>query len=394
VGILPLRCVGLPEDANHLGLYFANEITAQLWKFRWLSVISSNSLAPSARETHDGTAALRRAFDLDFLLDGAIQRSRNKLRITMRLLDLKEDNQVVWARRFDGPADDPLTVQEEVSSEVAAQIDPIILLTEAKRVAMRNEPASSAQDLILRSIPLITRLERDSFMRAGANLARAVEMEPDHSAPHGWYATWYVMLSGQGWTTDPEKAVQRAGELADRAILLDPYSVAAFSVAGHVRAFLNRRPNEGAALHERALELNPNFAMAWALSSMTLMLLGDTEKAERRYQRYKALSPLDPYSFMFDGMFAANHLIKHDYQAAAAIGRAVTQLKPSYSAGYKPYLAALGHLGEAREMETVLRRLMVLEPNITIQRCLAAYPMRRKADQDHFAEGLRRAQMP
>ena len=159
IGVLPLRCVGLAEDVAYLGPSLANELTMALSRFRWLSVVSSNSLARFGRDSADG-AAIRRARNVDFLLDGAIQRSRNKLRITMRLLDLREDNQVIWARRFDRPADDLMTVQEEVSSEVAAQIDPVMLLTEARRGSAYANVATSAYDHILRSVPLITRLER------------------------------------------------------------------------------------------------------------------------------------------------------------------------------------------------------------------------------------------
>ena len=127
-----MRCVGLPDDDAYLGPSLANEITTALSRFRWMSVISLNSLARFAQDGGDGPA-MRQACGIDFLLDGAIQRSRNKLRITLRLLDLRADNQVVWARRFDRPADDLLSVQEEIAAEVAAQIDPVMLLIQAKR---------------------------------------------------------------------------------------------------------------------------------------------------------------------------------------------------------------------------------------------------------------------
>jgi DNA-binding SARP family transcriptional activator/TolB-like protein len=388
VGVLPMRCVGLPDDVVYLGPSLANEITAALSRFRWMSVISVNSLARFGKDGGDG-AVLKHAGDIDFLLDGAIQRSRNKLRITLRLLDLRADNQVVWARRFDRAADDLLAVQEETAGEVAAQIDPVMLMIQAKRVAAHPEACTSAYQLILRSIPLITRLEQDGFMRAGGLLARAIESEPDHASAHAWYASWHVLLISQGWAVDPQEAGARATSLSERAIVLDPYSAAVFAVAGHVRAFINHGPLEAVALHDRALQLNPNLAAAWALSAITYVLLGDVKEAERRYSRYKALSPLDPHSFMFDGLFGVVHLLKRDYQAALALGRAVTQLNPSYSAGHKLYLAALGHLGHGQETGVVLRRLLVIEPNITIERCISAFPLERPADQEVFAEGLR-----
>ena len=393
VGVLPMRCVSLPDDVAYLGPSLATEITTALSRFRWMSVISLNSLARFGPDGGDGLA-LRQACGIDFLLDGAVQRSRNKLRITLRLLDLRADNQVVWARRFDRPADDLLSVQEEIAGEVAAQIDPVMLLIQARRGVAQPDSDNSAYQLILRSVLLITRLERDGFRQAGEQLAQAIALEPDHASAHAWYAAWHVLLISQGWATDPRAAGARAGELAQRAVVLDPYSAAVFAVAGHVRAFIDRRLQEAAALHERALDLNPNLAAAWALSAINQVLLGDVKEAERRYSRYKVLSPLDPYSFMFDALYGVVHLLKRDCQAAVTVGRAVTQLNPSYTAGHKLYLAALGHLGRGEETGIVQRRLRAIEPDITVERCLMTFPLERPADRDYFAEGLRLAGLP
>jgi tetratricopeptide (TPR) repeat protein len=328
---------------------------------------------------------------VDFLLDGAVQRSRNKIRITLRLLDRKADNQVVWARRFDRAADDLLSVQEEIAGEVAAQIDPLMLLIQAKRHAANPGAARSASALILRSVLLITRLERNGFRQAGEHLAQAIALEPDHASAHAWYAAWQLLLIHQGWAAHPQQAATRATDLAARAIILDPYSAAVFAVAGHVRACVNHNPQEAAALHERALELNPNLAAGWALSAITQVLLGEIKEAERRYHRYKVLSPLDPNAFMFDALFGIVHLLKRDCETAVAIGRSVTQFNPSYAAGRRLYLAALGHLGRTQEAGIVLRRMVALEPSITIEQCLSRFPLVRQADRDYFAQGLKRA---
>ena len=84
--------------------------------------------------------------------------------------------------------------------------------------------------------------------------------------------------------------------------MLDPFDARGLTIAGHVRAFLHRRLREAIALHERALSLNPNLAMAWALSAIAYAYMGDPEEAERRNNRYKKLSPLDPHAFFFDGV--------------------------------------------------------------------------------------------
>jgi DNA-binding SARP family transcriptional activator/TolB-like protein len=392
IGVLPLRCVGLPDDAAYLGPSVANEITTALSRFRWMSVVSSNSVSRLALDNRD-MAAIRRSKAVDFLLDGAIQRSRGNLRVTLRLLDLRQDNQVVWARRFDRAADDPLAAQEEIAGEAAAQIEPVVLFTEARRIAARAEANDTTYELILRAAPLIARLDRTSFMRAGAYLARAVELAPDEAPAHAWHAVWHALLMMQGWDGALTDADARASALIERAIKLDPYSAGAFAVAGHIQGAVRGRPREALALFERALELNPHVAPAWAMSAINQVLLGRAEEAERRYQRYKVLAPLDPYSFMFDGMFSPIHLLRRDFHAGVAFGRTVTQLNPLYTAGYKPYLAALGHVGAVRDAAAVLHRLRAMEPGIGIQRCLRLFPLQRDEDREVFAEGLRRAGM-
>jgi tetratricopeptide (TPR) repeat protein len=247
---------------------------------------------------------------------------------------------------------------------------------------------------MLRAIPLIGRMEHGPFMQAGEYLSHAIELEPDYAAAYAWYAYWHIFQVGQGWADDPDAMMKEAGDLAERAIVLDPFDARGLTIAGHVRAFLHHRLREAAALHERALLLNPNLAMAWALSAITYAYMGDPDEAERRNNRYKKLSPLDPYAFIFDGFFTVIHLLKRDYESAVVAGRAVTQMNSSLSAGFKPYLAALGHLGRSQEAAVARRRLLSIEPDFTVERFIATTSFERDSDRDLFAEGLRLAGVP
>jgi DNA-binding SARP family transcriptional activator/TolB-like protein len=393
VGVMPLRLVGMSEEDAHLAPGLADEITTALSRFRWMFVVSSTSLGRFAAQQND-EAAIRREFGLDFLLDGSVQRAGSKIRIIMRLLDLRAANQIVWTQRFDRQTNDLLALQDEIAAEVVAQIDPEILLIEAKRITSRPPVDATAYDLILRSIPLIGQMERERFIGAGQYLRQAIALEPDYAAAHAWYAYWHIFLVGQDWASDPKAMIEKAGRLAERAIVLDPFDARALTIAGHVRAFLHRRLREAMSLHERALSLNPNLAMAWALSAVTYAYAGDPDEAERRNDRYKKLSPLDPHAFFFDGFFVLIYLLKRDYESAVAAGRNASQLNPSFTGSYKPYLAALGHLRHGQEAATVRRRLLAIEPDFTVGRFLATTALERKTDRDHYAEGLRLAGVP
>jgi DNA-binding SARP family transcriptional activator/TolB-like protein len=390
IGVMPFRLIGMPDEDAHLAPGLADEITNALSRFRWMFIVSSNSLGRFAAENRD-EAAIRREFGLDFLLDGSVQRAGNKIRVSLRLLDLRANNQIVWARRFDRESDDLLSLQDEIAAKVVAQIDPEILLIEAKRSISRAPVDATAYDLMLRSIPLIGRMEHEPFMQAGRYLADAIALEPDYAAAYAWYAYWHIFLVGQDWADHPVTMMEKAGELAERSIVLDPFDARGLTISGHVRAFLHRRLREAMVLHERALSLNPNLAMAWALSAMTHAYAGDPDEAERRLKRYKKLSPLDPHAFIFDGFSGVIHLLKRDYESAVEVGRNISQLNPSFSATYKPYLAALGHLRRDQEAATIRRRLLVIEPDFTVERFLATSPMERESDKAHYAEGLRLA---
>jgi len=393
VGVLPMQFPGASEEEAHLAPGLAEEITTALSRFRWMFIVASSSLARFAAETRD-EAAIRRTFGIDFLVDGSIQRVRNRLRITVRLLDLRAGNQVVWARRFDRQTNDLLTLQDEIAAEVVAQIDPEILLIEARRSASRPPVDATAYDLVLRAIPLMWRMERAPFMQAGEHLARAIELEPDYAAAYAWYAYWHVFLVGQGWAADPASVMAAGGTFAERAIVLDPFDARGLTIAGHVRAFLHRRQREALALHERALSLNPNLAMAWALSACAYAYLGEPEEAERRNNRYKILSPLDPHAFFYDTFFLYIHLLKRDFESTVAVGRIVCEMNSSFTSSHKLYLVALGHTGRSREAAVVRERLLVLEPEFTVQQFLASTPLVREVDRELFAEGLRLAGVP
>ena len=390
VGVLPLQLVGTHEGEAYLSTGLADEITSALARFRWMFLVSSSSLARFATLSRD-ESAIRRNFGIDFLLDGSIQRVQDRLRISLRLLDLRMGNQVVWSHRFDRAADDLLTLQDDIAAEVVGQIDPEILLIEAQRVASRPAQDATAYDLVLRATPLLIRLEQAEFMKAGDLLRQAIALEPDYAAAHASFALWSMFLFGQGWAGDAKTVMSDAGAAAERAILLDPQDAKALTIAGHVRAFLHHRWREGLSLHDRAVRLNPNLAMAWALSAMTCTYIGDLDEAELRVSRYKRLSPLDPHAFFYDSISIVIPLMRRDYARAVDVGRAVSELNLAFSSSCRFYLAALGHIGDLQEAELIRTRLLSLEPEFTIARFVSNNPFEHAADRDHVIAGLRLA---
>jgi TolB-like protein len=389
LGVREMRVIGPNADAA-LAVGLAEEVITALSRFRWISCVSGASLAAIAGET--GEAGVYWAdLDLDLLLDGTIQHDGKRVRITVRLMDMRAGEAVIWANRFDHDAADTLTVQDLVASAIVAQMDPLLLMREGERAAMRNPRGITARDLVLQAVPAIYRMDRLSFHAAGELLEAALRSEPTHTDALAWFAYWHLFLVGQGWTDEPDAATRRAGELADMAVAMDPNDARALTLASHVRAFLLKRPAEAAALHDRAIALNPNLAIAWCFSGFALSYLGYHEVALVRMTKAIELSPSDPHLFFFHAAVIMPHLLLCHYQEAVAAGRPATELNPWFSSGFKGYLSGLGHLGVEKEAANVLARLLKLEPNFTVQDAIRRSPMTVAADIERYAEGLRRA---
>jgi DNA-binding SARP family transcriptional activator/TolB-like protein len=391
VGVPPLLLLHGASDADApLCTGLAEEITIALARFRWMLPVSSGALGRFAAHSRDETA-IRRAFRLDFLLDGTLQRAAEGLRISLRLMDLRAGNQVVWSGRFDRPAADPLKLQDEIAGEVTAQIHREILLIEGRRAGARPLPGASAYELLLRALPLFGRCDRPLFMSAGEWLHEAIARQPDFAAAYACCAYWHLLLLAQGWSADPQAAAAQAGSLAERAITLDPSDSLALTLAGHLRGLLHRRAREALPLHERALNFNPNLAMVWNLSGVAFTWLGDLAEAERRLQRYKRLAPLHPEAFFLDTALVDLALLKGDHEAAVAAGRDITAMNPGYREAWKPLLAALGHLGWRQEAAGALAALLALAPDFTLTGWLAECPFEQPEHRAHYAAGLRLA---
>jgi hypothetical protein len=182
-----------------------------------------------------------------------------------------------------------------------------------------------------------------------------------------------------------------AGRLAERAVLVDPQDAKALTIAGHIRASLHHRLREALTLHDRAVTLNPNLPMAWSLSSLAHVYVGDIEEAERRSLRYRKLARLGPPVFVIDTSAVFVPLLRREFEAAAAAGRTATEMNPGFAPAYKPYLAALGHLGQTAEVERIRQRLLAIEPGFRLRRFNDASPFARTQHREVLTVGLKLA---
>lgn len=389
VGVLPFLAMRSPREED-LAFSLSQEIAAALARFRWFDVIAPVSLSRKPFEPVVTDDLLKRK-QLDYVLDGAISGSGEQVQISVRLLDLSHDARPVWSDRIKLPIRALHNLDELVTARVVAQIDPVILFIEGQPKRRANYGATG---LLLLAMPLMYSMERKKYEEAGDLIKRALGIDPDNAMAAAWAAYWQVFYAGQGWTADVERAFATAHEYALRAIRADPDNAEALGIYAHVCAFLNKDFDSALFYYDRALRLNPSLAFVWATSAATYCYIGEPDVALQRLERYRELAPFDPYFCFYESIYTIAYVFKGDYERAVAVGRRAVKTNPQYSNGYKPLIAALGHLGRREEAKPYVDRLLSLEPNFTIERFMEIYPFKHVSDRERYTTGLRLAGVP
>jgi DNA-binding SARP family transcriptional activator/Flp pilus assembly protein TadD len=388
VGILPFLATRARDDQN-LAFSLSQEIAAGLARFRWFDVIAPASLA--RRTPSHLSEDLLKQKELDYVVDGALSGNGKRFQISVRLLDVTQFACPVWSDRFELANDELHQLDERVTARIVGRIDPVILFIEGRP---RRRKHYGATGLLLRAIPLMYGMEREKYEQAGQLINRALKIDPDDAMILAWAAHWQVYHVGQGWSQNPGQSFAIAQRCAASAIRLDPENAEALGIYAHVCAFLDKDFDSALHYFERALRVNPNLAFVWALSALTYCYVGEPDIALERLERHRDLTPIEPYPALYDNPYAIAYLIKRDYEQAAVFGRRVTRARPEFVNGYKPLIAALGHLGRKEEARIYINKLLALEPSFTVERFGQVYPFKHASDRDHYMTGLRLAGVP
>jgi DNA-binding SARP family transcriptional activator len=374
LGVATLRggtAAGMAEIAAGL----SEELIVALSRFRWLGCVPC--------------AAWQTEPDVDYLLGGVVQRCDDRLRVLLRLTDRRAGGEVVWAERFDHDITDIFALQDRLAGSTAARLEPWLWLWEGERIDAGGPEPRTAQDLLRLAVPAVYRLDHRRFLAAGRLLEQSIALDPENASAHAWAAQWHVFAVGQGWVSAVATGIERARSLAQRAILLDPEDARGLTVAGHVRGFIDHRPEEALRLHERAIAANPNLPLSWCLSGLAHFYNGDHAEAIRQIDHARALSPRDPLAYFFEMGLAGPYFMDGDFATSVEVGERAIALNPGLSSSYKMHLAALGHLGHTAEAAETRATLLALEPGFTIEAALRRSPITALAARTLYAEGLR-----
>jgi TolB-like protein/class 3 adenylate cyclase len=275
----------------------------------WFSVRSLKKTTRTLREIADelGVAAV---------LTGTMQRQADKTRVTAELIEAST-NKRLWGGEFAYDANDMLSLQVKVSTEIAAALSANITSEERKNLEKNYTENIEAYKLYRKGRFFWDRRNRENYDSAEANYKRAIELDPDYALAYAGLADCYTFNQKGLPQLD---AVPIAEMYARKALELDSTLVEAQTTLAFIQSHFNFDWQGAKFKFERAIKSSPNYPIAHLYLGNVLLFTGHTDAGLAETK--KALS-LDPLSTVM------NHVLGRNYYFAGKYDSAIQQLQKS-----------------------------------------------------------------
>src|SRR5262245_1634533 len=346
VAVLPFSNLSQDPAQEYFSDGVTEDLITGLSKVSGLFVIARNSVF-----TYKGKAVKVRDVGRDlgvrYVLEGGVQRSGSRVRITAQLVDAATGYHI-WAERYDREVNDIFALQDEVTQQIVGAM--AVKLTEAEKRRLGRPPTGNpeAYDLVLRGHEERRITTRDGNAEARRLFMKALDLDPNYAGAYLGLA-WTQLQSWQfQWSTDRE-GLERGRELAERAIALNDSLVGAYHVLGQIYLWMKQH-DRAIAEAEQAVALAPNDADGYETLAETLCWSGRPDEGITAIRHAMRLNPRYPYFYDWT-LGHGYYLIGQRQQALDSFARALKgnpNFLPAHA--YRGVLfTELGRMNEARE---------------------------------------------
>ncbi len=387
IAVLPFTNMSGDPEQEYFSDGITEDIITELARFRSLFVIARHSSFTFRGQSPD-LQSIGKKLGVQYIVEGSVRRAGERVRINAQLVEAATGNHI-WAERYDRLLDDIFAVQDEVTRTIVAVLPGRLEGDYAERARRKPTASMTAYDNLLRGHMHCHRYTRDDNAEAQRMYRKAIELDPNLAQAHAWLAWTYHM--GHYFVWETHDSTDLAAESINRALALDDDD----SFIRTVYAYTLRRdgrPDEAEMQFEKAVELNPNDAIATAWLAEFLVARGRSAEALQWVE--KAIRR-DPYHVDWYCIIQGEALYcLRDYEGAV---RAIRQARLSDNYwGNALLAAACAQIDRMEEARTAAQRVV----NFREEAQMSGRPLPFSdlefdftdgADLDHFRDGLRKA---
>ncbi len=348
VAVLPFKpLVAGGTDDEYIGVAIAD---ALITEFGTIQALAVRPLSASSRYGTPGVDAVAagRALNAELLVDGAIQRSGDRLRVSVHLIRVA-DGVSIWSDRFETRWTDVFAVQDSIAEQVTRALA-VTLSGEDRRRVQRRRPASvEAYEAYLKGRYFWNMRTAEGLTRALGYFQEALGLDPAYAQAHAGLADTYAVLGSTAIAAlPPREAGPKAIAAAARALELDP-SLAEAHVSYAFAVYSYQWDwARGEEHFRRAIALDDDYATAHYWYSLYLDQLGRLEEAAAEAQRAVDLEPLSQVGTYAVGL---THYCARRFDRAREYARRVLEVDPAYPLGLRLLGSSL--VAEGRYLEAI-----------------------------------------
>ncbi|OED41430.1 hypothetical protein AB833_09685 [Chromatiales bacterium (ex Bugula neritina AB1)] len=374
------------HDSNNDDDFFADGVTedliTSLSRFHALAVISRSSMF-IYKNREVVLHQVCRELGAQYVVAGSIRKSTTRMRLTVELYDCRAD-QPVWRERYNREIEDIFDLQDEVTDLISAAV--AIQTQSASRTPERIQiPALiESYTLVLQGQQKIFRYDREQNCMAREMYEAALSHESDYSRAIAALSRTHSLDWRYSWTDEPDRALDKAHELALESVVADPVDARGYGELGFVKLY--RKDHDAClAAFEKALHLNPNDTDIMSNMGDALAHCGRSEEAIPILNKALVLNPFYPDQYLWYLGGAQFNLKRY--------GDAVKTLKKmnSPSEGRRLLAACYAYMGKKDEAKYEAGKVLEAYPNFNLDYWERVQPDVNPEDTEHFVTGLRLA---
>jgi TolB-like protein/Tfp pilus assembly protein PilF len=294
IAVLPFENLSRDPDNAYFAEGIKDEILTKLATVRDLKVISRTSTA-KYQSKPDNLRAVAQELGVSTILEGAVQKAGDKVRVNVQLIDARADTHL-WAKSYDRELKDVLAVESEVSQEIADALKAKLSPTETRALASARTRDPDAYDLFLKGEYEFHQAEGvlvvDAYDRADTFYRQALARDPNFAEAAAALARSRL---SRHWFVSPlaPPELEEVKSIIDRALALAPNFPEVHVALGLFFYWGHRQYENALEEFNRTLELQPNNALAQQNCAWVYRRRGEWRRSMAAAQQAEELDPRD-----------------------------------------------------------------------------------------------------
>jgi TolB-like protein/Tfp pilus assembly protein PilF len=324
IAVLPLKNLSADPQQDYFADGMTEALITELGRIGTLRVLSYRS-AIRYRQTATPLSEIARELKVDALLEGAVLRSGDRVRITASLVAAVPERHL-WAETYEFDSRDILAVQGEVARDVARRIRVKVTAQEQARLTTSRRVDPEAYEAYLLGRAYFNKIPAGtSWTRAKEYFEKAIAKDPGFAPAYAGLAQLYARTRGS-LARDPGANRVQARQWAEKALKLD--DTLAETHAALARVTFHEWDWAGAEReYRRAVELNPSNALARIWYAQYLYA---TKRFEEAVTQARFAQQLDPGSLFVNTRAGAAYFLAGRVEEAMASWQKALELDPGY----------------------------------------------------------------